>query len=380
MAPLDYTDLVGSDSFQNAETRALGLRVAGLVGRSIAEVRAQVDGVDCGLVVATEDVPPHVPSEVLEVEPDAHDGMTRLAWRCQTEAGAWQPWGTCGFIVDPDRVARHGVPTIHARLYTTRARATPGLRVRPIAALRFDLEGVCVYASDRDPERDRVRMDAADRSRATRESLVAKPRVPSTPDPTLDGLTSRFALRPPPDGITLDDWTPNDPDTGRFAWTTAIDDHRALFLMNARHDIRVIVGRRDTEPWRLVATEGATAFPPLELDGRGLRVAFRAVTGAPGPAFDVYAGPFGIEVIDGDGRRFDTALLVVSRGSPLGAAPSIALLAVDAAPSRAPAVVARVTGAGRTLELGELGPLGLDIADVRRGASPPSVVIRARAR
>ncbi len=39
-----------------------------------------------------------------------------------------------------------------------------------------------------------------------------------------------------------------------------------------------------------------------------------------------------------------------------------------------------LTDAGRTLELGELGPLGLDIADVRRGASPPSVVIRARAR
>jgi hypothetical protein len=132
----------------NPETAAIGLDASALEGKSIAEVRKIVDGDDCALVIATEDVPPQLPEEVMEKEPDAIDGMASLTWMYQSEAGEWRHWYCYG--VDADYVRRVGGPVpevILGQIYTKRARATPGIRVRPIVEIAFDRDGICVSAS-----------------------------------------------------------------------------------------------------------------------------------------------------------------------------------------------------------------------------------------
>ena len=96
------------DVLYNPETAALGLDVAALEGKTIAEIRRIVDRGDCALVLATKDVPPQLPKEVMAKEPNAHEGKPSLSWMYQTDAGAWRYW--YGYIVDHDYVWRMDDP------------------------------------------------------------------------------------------------------------------------------------------------------------------------------------------------------------------------------------------------------------------------------
>src|SRR5438128_10579658 len=80
-------------------------------------------------------------------------------------------------------------------------------------------------------------------------------------------------------------------------------------------DQRVMIGRQDDGPWWLGAIERGTMWPAINLDDRGLRVAFRGVAGDIGPAFDAYAGSLGIRIIDGDGASFAASVVIAQRGS-----------------------------------------------------------------
>jgi hypothetical protein len=372
------------NDLDNPETKAIGLDANGLVGKTIAEVRALVDRDDCALVLATEEVPASLPREVMRKEPDAYEGKPSLGWLYQTEDGEWRGW--YAYIVDDDFVRRVGDPMteiVLAQVYTARARQTPGVRVRPIVSLHFDLAGVCRYASDTQPQFDLVRVQAQERSSAVRQAPAAKTRVATSPDAELTAAAALLELQPPSEAIVLEDWEPKDARTGRFGWVNECD-LRALMLMNGRMDCRATIGRGEAEAsWWLVAHEGQVVWPHIRLDAAGLRVVFQSPAGEPGPAFDAHPGCSSIELVDANGSRFVGAIVVVQRTSPVvptASNPGMFLLgdAMDGAPAQA-GVIARLLPSEEKMEIASpSGTRTFDVVGVRRGERSRRLLVAVR--
>jgi hypothetical protein len=374
---------VGPYDLDNPETAAIGLDAAALVGKAIAEVRALADRGDCALVLATEEVPGRLPAEVMEKEPNVYEGKPSLTWMYQTEAGEWRSW--YAYIVDQDWVRRVGEPrteVVLAQVYTSRARATPGIRVRPIISLSFDLKGVCVYASDAQPQFDLLRIGAEERMTTLQREPSAKARMAAGPDPVLGEIAATFGLQAPSEGITLGEWDPANARTSRLGWTNECELRR-LMLMNGQLDCRVTIGQEDGASWWLLAREGQMLWPAITIDERGLRVVFQGPNGDAGPAFDVRAGRLGIELVDANGDRFATSVFIAQRGSP--AAPSLASTGlVLLGHSRAGAdsalhVSARLASSEQRLEVtSPRGTTSLAVIGVRRNESRSAILVSAR--
>jgi hypothetical protein len=367
---------VNSYDLDNPETTAIGLDAAALVGKTIAEVRALVDRGDCALVLATEEVPSPLPKEVMEKEPDVYEGKPGLTWMYQADDGAWHSWDA--YIVDVDWVRRVGRPRteiVLAQLYTSRARGTPGIRVRPIVSLHFDLQGVCGYASDAEPQFHLLRIGAAQRMAALERAPSAHERVAASPDPVLAGIAATFGLQPPREGIVLGAWDPRDARTSRLGWRIECE-LRKLILMDGQLDCRVTIGNEESGSWWLVAREGQVIWPAITLDARGLRVAFRSPNGDIGPVFDAYAGDLGIGLVDTDGNPFATTVFIAQHGASTGV-----LLLGHSRSGADPAVPvnARLTTAWRQLEVTSPGgSSSFGVIGVRRNESRSAILVSAR--
>jgi hypothetical protein len=367
----------------NPETTALGLEVAALQGKTIDEIRHVVDRGDCALVIATEDVPAGLPPEVMVKERNVYEGKPSLSWMYQADSGDWRHW--YGHILDKDYVYRIGDPPseiIFGQLYTTQARATPGMRVRPIATLNFDPQGICVFASDAEPQIHLLRVRSEKRQASMATSASGKPRAAPTSDSILEGLAIPFSLTVPSDGVTIDDWDSSDPRTGRFGWINDVELQH-LMLMNARMDWRVaIIGGNDSS-WSLVVREGNTAFPPIGLVESGLRVAFRSPAGDAGPVFDAYAGSLEIGIVDDSGSTFAADVFIAQRRlavAPIDA-PSAVLLRGHRQSDRPmmPAVTCRLLQSDQGFEVtSPNGTIPLSVIDVRRSDSNDAIQIFAR--
>jgi hypothetical protein len=370
------------DVLHNPETAAIGLDVAALEGKSIAEVRRIVDRDDCALVIATENVPPRLPPEVMVKEPNVYEGKPSLSWMYQTDGGDWRDWSS--YVVDADYVRRGGEPPteiVFGQLYTKQARATPGMRVRPIATLNFDPNGVCISASDAEPQFDILRIRSAERLTALRTSPSAKARVAPARDPLLETLVRPFGLVAPAEGIVLEDWRPDDPRTGLFVWGNECE-LRSLILWNAQMDQRVAIGREDGGAWWLMAIEGATTWPAITLDERGLRVNFRSPAGDEGPAFDVYADRSDVRIIDVDGTAFAASILIAQRSppvAPMKVEPAIQILAHRQEESaRKETVTARLPSDQRMNVTSASGTTSFNVIAVNRVPATGAILIFAR--
>ncbi len=371
------------EQLHNPEVAALGLDVEALVGKSIAEVRRLVDRGDRALVLANEDAPPGVPSEVMRKEPNVHDGKPALTWMYQTTEGEWRGWSS--YIVDDDFVRRSETlqpEIIFGQIYTVRARATPGIGVRPIVQVDFDARGTCLFASDAAPQLTLLMIGAEGRRRSVHASPAQTSRVRTTSDPHLDALVEPFNLTRPVEAIVLRDWQPGGAPTSGFLWGYECE-LRSLILWNAQMDQRLVIGRNDAGSWWLVAVESGTTCPAINLDQRGLRVSFRSATGDVGPAFDVYAGALGVHLLDLDGDGFAASVIIAQRSSPTSTAGVESVIQIlghhSSTPAATTAVIARFLDADQRLEVSSASrTMTLDVVTVKRVPATQSILVVAR--
>ena len=167
------------EHLRNREVELRELDLPALEGLSIPEIRARVDRDDCALLVDVEPLPPSVPVLALEWTPREGEGDPCLIWRCMTDDGSWRIWRREPVEFADSEEARRAVPSA-ARIYTTRTRATPGYRMRPIATLTLDERGTCTEASAWLSQAELLDMEARERLVRARRTDVPKRRVPAS--------------------------------------------------------------------------------------------------------------------------------------------------------------------------------------------------------
>ncbi len=123
------------------ETVAIGLDVQSLEGKDRSTIEALLVKLGCLLVGPDSPIPEDWPPEIRERRWEAEHGMFVLWWNFQLEDGEWANYYAYGEDAESELDAHSSL------IYTRKAKATPGVTVRPIAELTFDKNSVCEIAA-----------------------------------------------------------------------------------------------------------------------------------------------------------------------------------------------------------------------------------------
>ena len=278
----------------NPDTKALGLDIETLVGRTINEIRKLLAvHRDAALIVGHEPVPEGWPHEI--VKPD--DEAEGLCWSYRTADGDWKE------IVVFGPVRRSPSDPIPAQIYSRTPVDASAASVRPIVLLLFQPDGTCSEASATAAE-DRMILAAKEAERA-RE---AQPKGPKrlrrlsafSEGSPIEELEALMRLRRPEFAVDAEDFiTESD---GRLILGIAPSPQPLFVVYDAGKNPRLMAYVEPNQPPRLRILSDTAEWPPVEVGPGGLRVLPRCGMESEETVLDFFAGgDTGHHVIDPTG-------------------------------------------------------------------------------